>query len=346
VHRDERHNGSRAQPIDNADLEKWWHELAPPQTLGDLLQARQTAVAWRALVKAMTVSERFDKFLSNIALTSDQQSDGTTKHSGVRTALNKHYYDNSSATANSMLVGSWGKDTRIRPPRDIDILCELPYSVYQRFEQRSGNKQAQLLQEVRGVLENTYPNTTMRADGQVVIVPFVTYAVEVLPAFLLDNKKYWICDTNEGGKYKTTDPIAEIAAVHNSATATNGNTRKLIRMLKKWQDVCSVTLKSFMLELLVIEFLSKYEYASKTSVYYDWMVRDFLAWLLSNQTYSWSGVSIPGTGEYIVLGSDWHSKAESAHSRAKKACEYESQNMPYNAGGEWQKIFGDDIPAG
>ena len=34
-----------------------------------------------------------------------------------------------------MLSGSWGKLTRVRPVRDIDVLFVLPYSVYQRFQQ-------------------------------------------------------------------------------------------------------------------------------------------------------------------------------------------------------------------
>ena len=55
---------------------------------------------------------------------------------------------------------------------------------------------------------------------------------------------------------------------------------------------------------------------------------------------------VPGTFEPIRIGADWKSKAESAYGRAVKGCEYESGGMPYSAGGEWQKIFGDFIPTG
>src|SRR6478609_3856974 len=102
--------------------------------------------------ESMTVSQRFDKFLENIRITEEQAADGTVKHGGVRKCLNKHYYDSSSESANSMLVGSWGKHTRVRPPRDIDVLFKLPSSVYQRYETKTGNKQSQLLQEVKNVL--------------------------------------------------------------------------------------------------------------------------------------------------------------------------------------------------
>jgi hypothetical protein len=291
----------------------------------------------------MTVSERFDQFLLKLMLTEDQRCDGIIKHSGVRGCLNKHYYGVSSGSANSMLVGSWGKSTEIRPPRDIDVLFILPISVYYRHEQRPGNKQSQLLQEVRLILLQSYRNTRMRGDGQVVVVPFVSYAVEVVQAFRLQNGQYWICDTNSGGHYKLFDPAAEIENVRASNKTSRGNTRDLIRMMKRWQGDCSVQLKSFHLELLAIDFLKTWEHSGKSTVYYDWMVRDFFKYL-TGRAGGW--VYVPGTYEAIALGDAWKTRAETAYGRAIKACEHEAANRPYSAGEEWQKIFGADIPIG
>lgn len=290
----------------------------------------------------MTVNERFTALLNNIALTDAQRDDGNTKHHGVRTCLNSAYYNSNSETANSMLIGSWGKLTRIRPPRDIDVFFELPYEVYQRFEGRTGNKQSQLLQEVRDVLKSTYSTTAIRGDGQVVVVPFQTFSVEVVPAFKLTSGQYWICDTHDGGKYKSVDPNAEIKAVSDSDTTTKANTRHLIRMLKCWQGWCSVPIKSFVLELLAIQFLQTWQHAGKSITYYDWMTRDFLLFLKGK--YSWESVSVPGTFESIVLGDAWKSRAESAYDRAVKACDHDNNSRPLSAGEEWQKIFGTYIP--
>lgn len=292
----------------------------------------------------MNVGQRFTALLSNIALTSTQRADGTTKHRGVCDCLNRWYYQTPSGTANAMLVGSWGKQTEVRPPRDIDLLFVLPDSVYFRFDKYVGNKQSALLQEVREVLKTTYPATAMRADGQVVVVPFHSFAVEVVPAFTAAQQgQFLICDTNSGGRYKLTDPNAEIGALALSDLLTK-NTRDLIRMLKTWQRVCNVPLKSFMLELLAVEFLWTWEHRGKTATWYDWMTRDFLAFLLK-KTF-WSTVTVPGTSETIFLGNGWLSRAQTAHQRAIKACEFEANTMPYSAGGEWQKLFGEDIPVG
>ncbi|MFQ5963785.1 MAG: nucleotidyltransferase [Candidatus Scalinduaceae bacterium] len=290
----------------------------------------------------MSVSDRFARLLDNLKLTKDQNGDGITKHGGIRTCLNKYYYNIYSGTANSMLIGSWGKKTRIRPPRDIDLLFILPVSVYYRFESRPGNKQSQLLQEVKQVLQATYSTTRMRGDGQVIVVQFQSQSVEVVPAFLLTSGQYWICDTHKGGIYKTSDPKAEINRVQISNNATSGNTRDLIRMLKCWQSYCNVPIKSFYLELLSIDFLQSWSYRGKSTVYYDWMTRDFFSYLTRKvQNYFF----VPGTNELINVGSEWKSKAETAYSRAVKACHYEGNNMYVYAGIEWQKIFGTYIPA-
>jgi hypothetical protein len=289
----------------------------------------------------MTVSQRFEKFLENIQLTFAQGEDGAIKHSGVRRCLNSHYYNSSSETANSFLIGSWARKTRVRPPRDIDLMFTLPKSVYDRHQGKSGNKQSQLLQEVKGVLAGCYTSTDMSGDGQVVIIPFATQAVEVVPCFLTTAGNYLICDTNNGGSWKTVDPGAQAASLQTSDTAYNGNTRHLIRMLKKWQFNCSVPLKSFWLELLAEEFISSWEHRGKSYVYYDWMVRDFFIYLIAKSN-GW--LTLPSTYEMISLGDSWKSRGETARDRAIKGCEYEAANQNFDAWWEWKNIFGEDVP--
>ncbi len=104
----------------------------------------------------MEVSERFKKLLSNLTLTDAQLKDGATKRESVCGVLNAKYFQSNSGTANSFYVGSWGKATRIRPPRDVDVLFSLPAEVYHRFEKVSGNKQSQLLQEIRLALQAVF----------------------------------------------------------------------------------------------------------------------------------------------------------------------------------------------
>jgi hypothetical protein len=289
----------------------------------------------------MTVSARFSALLENIKLTSAQVSDGETKHKNVRGCLNAHYYSSSSETANSRLIGSWGKSTRVRPPRDVDVLFELPVEVYNRYQQRTGNRQSQLLQEVRDVVRKRFSNTEIKGDGPAVVIPFQSFKVELVPAIKLTNGQYWICITKDGGSYKTFDPSAEIEHVKQSDDRSKGNTRALIRMAKIWQTYCSVPIKSFHLELLAVNFLAQWQYFDNSTVYYDWMVRDYFAYIKEKD---WTSLYVPGTREQMVLNNAWKSRAQSAYDRSVKACENDVGGYHYLAGEEWQKIFGIDIP--
>lgn len=181
----------------------------------------------------------------------------------------------------------------------------------------------------------------MGGDGQVVVVRFATMPVEVVPAFEFSDGQFWICDTNDGGSYRLTDPRAEMVELDASDQVNRGVTRHLIRIMKQWQRHCAVPLKSFILERLAIEFLRTWPY-DRSFFWYDWLIRDFFAHLVSRTN---GGIIMPGTGEWVALGDAWASKAGTAHAAALRACDYERDNENILAGVEWQSIFGAHIPA-
>ncbi|WP_188261981.1 SMODS domain-containing nucleotidyltransferase [Azospirillum tabaci] len=289
----------------------------------------------------IAVRQRFEALAANLKLTDAQIADGRTKHEGITQCLNIWYWNSISTSSNRILAGSWGKSTRMRPPRDIDMLFVLPSEVYYRFENRGGNKQSQLLQEVKGVLASKYPSTTMRGDGQVVVVAFTTFTVEVVPAFELQNGQFLICDTNGNGQYKLTDTKADIANMSNCNTASKGDLRHLIKMMKCWQAECNVPLRSFQIELLAIEFMAAWPHKGNGYFYHDFMVRDFFYYIIQRAN---GYVIVPGTGELIWLGDAWLSRAQSGYARACRAADYEKADDTITAGDEWQKIFGYYIP--
>lgn len=289
----------------------------------------------------IAVRPRFTQFNSELALTPLQQTDVVTKSGGVVACLNRHYYGSDSRIDHSFFIGSWGKNTAVRPPRDVDRYFVLPVEVYHRFQSHAWNRQSALLQEVKGVISETYPNTDMSGDGQIVLVRFESYSVEVVPTFLLTNGSYWICDTNNGGSYKETNPWAEVNYIDTVDQATNHNLRPLIRMTKAWQEHCSVPLKSFQLELIAAEFLAQSPWRIYDFFWFDWISRDFFQYLYWKANKS---ITVPGSPEVICLGDDWQSRALSAYWRAVKACGYEWDNQIAGAGDEWQKIFGQQIP--
>jgi len=289
------------------------------------------------------VTRRFSRFDSELALTQDQLDDGLTKQFGVRQSLERSYYGSSSESPPGFIVGSWAKGTQTRPPKDIDIFFVLPADDYHRFNNYVGNGQSALLQEVKGCLSETYPQTDMRGDGQVVQVKFNTLMVEVVPAFrTTDEFTYLIPDTHEGGRWKNSSPEFESAVIGHQDNETNGNVRSLCRMMKTWKRHFNVPLKSFQIELLVKEFLENYEYRLKDYFYFDWFVRDFFRYLIGRGgTYLW----VPGIRDSIPLGNSWLGRAQTAFDIALTACKYEYDDLTVSAGLEWQKLFGTKIPA-
>jgi hypothetical protein len=287
------------------------------------------------------VRRRFEVFLGNLKITHAQQEDGETKHKGVVACLNRAYRGTSNETQNRLLIGSWGKLTRVRPPRDIDVMYILPNAVFWRFQDRSGNRQSQLLQEVKGWLQATYPQTDLRGDGQVVVVPFNTYTVEVAPAFHREGGGYIVCDANDGGRYKHVDPEAELAKLDAADKANGANVRKLTRILKQWQRECNAPIKSFHIEAIVMDILPRLTYGGNDEFWFDWLVRDVFAHMIRNADHTFT---MPATDEIIPLGHEWLSRAQSAYDRAVRACHFEDASQNQQAGEEWQKIFGSEIP--
>ena len=290
----------------------------------------------------IAVQERFARFVADLQITSAQRDDGIGKHINAGRALERAYYGgNSESAPPGLLVGSWGKNTQVRPSNDVDSFFVLPPDVKVRFDQRSGNVQSQLLQEVKAVLEATYPQTCVRGDGQVVVIAFNTVTLEIVPVFQAFGGSFIMPDTNAGGRWKNVNPWAQIEQVDRTDRAMNGNVRALSQVIKHWRNEQNVSLKSFAIELLVSEFLPARGWGDQNTFWYDFYVRDFFQYLCRrSDTY----VAIPGMGEYYWLGSDWLAKAQAARDIAVAACHWEYHDYDVTAGQEWQKIFGPRIP--
>ena len=284
---------------------------------------------------------RFNQFLSNIQLNTDQISDAQTKYDGVCKKIHDHYYSPIYNGSTKLLIGSYGKNTAIAPPSDIDVIFKIPGAKFEKYDTMPGNGQSKLLQDVRYILLERYPTTIIKSDRNVVFVNFNSYAVEVVPAFELTNGNFYMPDSYGNGSWKTSSPKSEKDVIVLSNKKTNGNTVSLIKMLKAWRNNSNVPIKSILIELIAIEFLNQWVYSDKSSTYYDLMIREFYKYLLGCRNRS---ILMPGISELIDCGDKWVSKAESALNRSVTACKFESENKTLESSLEWRKIFGERYP--
>ena len=103
----------------------------------------------------MSVSDYFSTFCSNLRMDSDTVSTIQYRYHQITKRINLDYWNSSSETTHSLYVGSYGRGTEIWTS-DIDIIVQLPYSTYEKFNAYKSNGQSALLQEVKGVLQKTY----------------------------------------------------------------------------------------------------------------------------------------------------------------------------------------------
>ena len=291
----------------------------------------------------IAVERRFMNFAEELLLTKDQLDDGVIKQLGVRQSLQRAYYGLRTDDPPGMLVGSWGRTTQVRPSSDIDVLFVLPASEKARFDNYSGNGQSALLQEVKSVLQQTYPATDMRGDGQVVQVKFNSIMVEILPAFRSsENYTFHFPDTHNGGSWKASHPEFEQASFTVIDQDSAGNFRKVIRMMKCWKRHCNIEIKSFILEHIIYEFFRQYDLKRKSFFWYDWIIRDFFGFLISMMNRQ---VWIPNDTAYVSVGDEWGNKANVAYGDAIEACRLEYEDLSVSAGLAWQRLFGPRIEA-
>lgn len=289
----------------------------------------------------LAVRQRFGAFHADLNPTVDQVLDALGKAKRVGQTLERAYYGWASDNPPIFTVGSWGKGTQVRPSEDIDIMARFDWAMFERFHAYAYNGQSSLLQEVKERLESAYPQTRKRADGQVIQIDFNSIMVELVPVFAIGNGQFVMPDTNDGGSWKTVDPAAQIKLIDDADRNFSGNVRPLCKIIKRWKHECLVDLKSFAIELLVVEFFRTYPWGNCDYYYYDWFVRDCLKFIKTRLN---GFVQIPGTGEIVQLGDSWASKVELGIGIAEQACDYERDDYEILAGLEWQKIFGPRIP--
>ncbi|HEW78414.1 MAG TPA: nucleotidyltransferase, partial [Phycisphaerales bacterium] len=153
----------------------------------------------------MDIQDLFETFYENIKITSSQREDAQTKYTGVCKKLHGYYYPDSPYDGRTkLLIGSYAKKTHIRPARDVDVIFKMPVERFEQYNDNHSNGQSQLLQDVKKVLEEKYPNTPIRAFGKVIVVEFsdTKHNVELLPAWENEDGTFNIPNSENGGSWE------------------------------------------------------------------------------------------------------------------------------------------------
>lgn len=204
----------------------------------------------------MSLETDFEIFIGNLEPTNISEMEITVGE--IAKKLNKNYYNlDSDKTSHMYIVGSVGRETAIKGVSDLDILFDLPVEVFKRFDAYKEKKQSSLLQEVKNVLKARYPNTDISGDGQVVVIKFNKYTVELVPGFKQSDDRFKYPDTNNGGSWKYTDPLPEISKSKKTAEDTDNNFKYIANMLRAWKNKQGFKFGGLLIDTITYNFLNE-----------------------------------------------------------------------------------------
>ncbi len=290
----------------------------------------------------MTVADAFREFDAN--LTIDNRDDIASRYRSITEALNGDFWGSTSRTQHRLYFGSYGRGTAIRGITDLDMIFELPGSLYGRYDRYKGNGQSALLQHVRRSLRVTYRTTTIGADRQVVVVLFPDKMnFEVLPAFAVAGGRYVHPDAKEGGSWKEIDPRSEMQAIRKCNHDTKSALTRLCRMTRAWQVRRKVSISAFLIDTLAYGFLTQRPRLTMDIANCDVMVTAFFHFLMSQDRAQMFWYA-PGSDERVYRKEVFETKAKEAHVLALKALEYAWQGMEKDARRTWAAIYGKFFP--
>lgn len=220
------------------------------------------------------------------------------------------------------------------------MLVQLPYEVYKKYNNYTGNGQSALLQDVKNTIAKTYNTTHLKGDGQIVSINWVdNINFEILPTFINKDGSYTYPDSNGGGRWRTSDPKSEIKAIKEMNDNCNNNLKNLCRMCRAWKSENNVDIKGITIDVLAYRFLSTYCYKDKSYLYYDYMTRDFFKYL-SESDINQNSWKVMGSSRYIKDTGYFQYKAKQAYNTSLDAIKYESENKEYLANIKWRDIYG------
>jgi hypothetical protein len=157
---------------------------------------------------------------------------------------------------------------------------------------------------------------------------------------------YTFPNANNGGSWGTTNPRPEIDAIRTRNSACNGNLVQLCRMGRAWKNKWDVPIGGLLIDTLAYQFIEHWQYRDKSYLYYDYMSRDFFAWM-KDQDENQEFWRAPGSGQYVYGRGLFQYKAKRCYSIALEAIAHEAANpkQEWSAKNKWREIYGTAFPS-
>lgn len=293
----------------------------------------------------ITTTEAFAKFKTRLELTDTEQKDVSRRHTRVREVIRDAF-----ALEADFLTGSYGRKTKTKPLKDVDVFCVLDAKKEGRYLKEPS---ANLLEAFRKVLADEYGEDFVSTGRRSVQVRFgikeeesegKVLSIDVVPSYA-DGDNYIIADPQNSEEWVKTNPEIHAKQATAANKAFNGEWVPLVKMLKRWNNVQGKPIKpSFLVEVMAQNLLNP-----PFSGGYIYELKGFFANAALHIRDIWNDPA--GLGSPVSDEMD-ESKCRVAEQKLKEAERYVSTSIQLGKQGQngeslriWREhIFGDLFP--
>lgn len=276
---------------------------------------------------------RFERYIAGLQPTSRERRGIVDSVARVASILYREFRpsEDMGDRRDYLIIGGHGKGTAIRPTESVDMIYLLPQALYRTDVTFLGGDVAAALGEALGIVRVSPEGWfSVRAKSHGLAS---RAQIRLVPCFVTD-AGYAVAAPS--GAERRINPGAETAALRRADVVSGGKATPLTLLLKAWRRATGVPIPVLGLEILACEFVSARSHERRESMLFDFMMRDFLAWMSSQ---AGRVIDVPGTDHKIELGTGWLSNALASRRTAEQACLGERQSGAATA--EWRQIFGD-----
>lgn len=291
----------------------------------------------------ITVFDAFEKFKGRLELTSTEQKDVSKKHEEMRSLLRSEF-----SLENDLLTGSYARDTKTKPLKDVDILCVIKNN----NKEYRWNSPAKVLNDFANFLSDKYGAQNVKPRRRSVLVKFdrpssvngitpdVLLSFDIVPAYSL-NSDFEIPDS-QLGEWIKTNPFTHAQKATDANESYSGKWKPLVKMVKKWNSHAGKPIDpSFLLEVMALKIILP---PAPPAFNYQRELQTFFATAADRIGETWddpAGLGPPVSDQMDATRIDTAIKAlKQAESSASRAIRLEQAGNIGGALKEWHELFG------
>ena len=291
----------------------------------------------------ISTEEAFEKYRKRLELSETERQNTIKRHGEVRACIRAKF-----SMDNDFLTGSYGRHTKTKPLKDVDIFFVLGRKERDKYRSKAPSE---LLDALAQCLRETYGFDAVEPGRRCATVEFErnttdqegkVLSIDAVPAFDLGDC-YEIPDRHLGQWIKS-DPEIHKAQATSKNKALGGKWVPLVKMVKRWNRSAGKPIKpAFLIEVMMQDLVD----APFTT--YPSEVRRFFASAIDGIRQKWpdpAGFGPPVSDQMTpALIEAAVEKLRRAEMQAALAVRLEAQGRPTDANALWREIMGRYFPA-